>query len=304
MTKRNKDMKTKLNITYPAVAIFAFACLALSPTAQAVLPAPDGGYPGANTAEGTNALFSLTTGTWNTGNGYEALFANTSGSFNTATGANTLRSNTTGSQNTADGVAALRNNVQGFNNTAIGVNALNRNNRSNYNTAVGHSAVVNAHDSGIGFGFNGSLNVGIGYNADSGITDGARNVCIGANVLGASHDHDTIRIGTPLPGFPPKTFIAGIRGITSVNANAIPVVIDSAGQLGTVSSSERFKKEIKPMDKASEAILALKPVTFHYKSDSTNTSQFGLIAEEVGRWTQTSSCAMRTARSTPSATTR
>src|SRR5205823_11032381 len=80
-----------------------------------------------------------------------------------------------------------------------------------------------------------------------------------------------------------KTFIAGIRGITTVNADAIAVVIDSAGQLGTVSSSERFKKAIKPMDKASEAILALKPVTFHYKSDSTNTPQFGLIAEEVGK---------------------
>ena len=95
----------------------------------------------------------------------------------------------------------------------------------------------------------------------------------------------TIRIGTPVPGFRvvPKTFIGGIRGITTVNANAIAVVIDSAGQLGTVSSSERFKKEIKPMDKACEAILALKPVTFHYKSDSTNTPQFGLIAEEVGK---------------------
>src|SRR5262249_10156728 len=76
---------------------------------------------------------------------------------------------------------------------------------------------------------------------------------------------------------------AGIRGITTVNANAVPVVIDSAGQLGTVSSSERFKKKIKPMDRASEAILALKPVTFHYKSDDTNTPQFGLIAEEVAK---------------------
>jgi predicted ribosome quality control (RQC) complex YloA/Tae2 family protein len=112
-------------------------------------------------------------------------------------------------------------------------------------------------------------------------------VCIGANVLGNSHDHDTIRIGTPplgsLGSIAPKTFISGIRGITTVNANAIAVVIDSAGQLGTVSSSERFKKEIKPMDKTSEAILALKPVTFHCKSDSTNTPQFGLIVEEVGK---------------------
>ena len=65
------------------------------------------------------------------------------------------------------------------------------------------------------------------------------------------------------------------------NGNTIPVLIDSAGQLGTTSSSRRFKHEIKPIDKASEAILALKPVTFHYKNDDTATPQFGLIAEEV-----------------------
>jgi predicted ribosome quality control (RQC) complex YloA/Tae2 family protein len=76
-------------------------------------------------------------------------------------------------------------------------------------------------------------------------------------------------------------FIGRIRGVTTANADAIPVLIDSAGQLGTLSSSRRFKKEIKPMDKSSEAILGLKPVTFHYKSDSTGTPQFGLIAEEV-----------------------
>ena len=80
-----------------------------------------------------------------------------------------------------------------------------------------------------------------------------------------------------------RTFIAGIRGVTTGNANAVPVVIDSDGQPGTVSSSRRFKDEIKPMNKASETILALKPVTFHYKSDSTGTPQFGLIAEEVAK---------------------
>jgi uncharacterized coiled-coil protein SlyX len=88
-----------------------------------------------------------------------------------------------------------------------------------------------------------------------------------------------IRIGQL--GSQTRTFIAGIRGVTTGNMNAIPVLIDSVGQLGTVSSSKRFKKEIKPMNSTSEAILALKPVTFHYKSDNTNTPQFGLIAEEV-----------------------
>jgi len=79
------------------------------------------------------------------------------------------------------------------------------------------------------------------------------------------------------------TFISGIRSVTTANANAIPVVIDSAGQLGTISSSRRFKDEIKPMDKSSEAILGLTPVTFHYKSDSKETPQFGLIAGEVAK---------------------
>jgi len=88
-----------------------------------------------------------------------------------------------------------------------------------------------------------------------------------------------IRIGRQ--GLQTATFIAGTRGIATANANAIPVLIDSAGQLGTASSSARFKKEIKPMDSASKSILALKPVTFHYKSDSTGTPQFGLVAEEV-----------------------
>jgi hypothetical protein len=78
-----------------------------------------------------------------------------------------------------------------------------------------------------------------------------------------------------------RTFIAGIRGVTTGINDAINIVIDSAGQLGTLSSSRRFKKEIKPMDQASEAILALKPVTFHYKGHKANTPQFGLIAEEV-----------------------
>ena len=94
-------------------------------------------------------------------------------------------------------------------------------------------------------------------------------------------DADTIRIGRP--SIQNRIFIAGIRRVTTGVANAVPVLIDSAGQLGTMSSSLLFKKEIKPMDRASEVILALKPVTFHYKSDKTGTPQFGLIAEEVAK---------------------
>src|SRR5262249_25695563 len=100
-------------------------------------------------------------------------------------------------------------------------------------------------------------------------------------VLGSGGDVGVIRIGSP--NQTAKCFIASIRGITTGNNNAIPVLIDTNGQLGTQSSSRRFKKEIQPMDKASEAILALKPVTFHYKSDKTNRPEFGLIAEEVAQ---------------------
>jgi len=93
-------------------------------------------------------------------------------------------------------------------------------------------------------------------------------ICIGSNNVSGANVSDTC-------------FIGNIRGVTTQNANAIPVLIDPAGQLGTMSSSRRFKKEIKPMENASEAILGLKPVTFEYKSDKTDTPQFGLIAEEV-----------------------
>jgi hypothetical protein len=116
----------------------------------------------------------------------------------------------------------------------------------------------------------------VGFLAGQNLTTGDGNIVIG-NVFGVAGEGNTIRIGSAQT----KTFIAGIRGVTTVNTDAIPVLIDSAGQLGTISSPARFKKEIKPMDKASEAILALKPVTFHYKSDKTNTPQFGLIAEDV-----------------------
>jgi hypothetical protein len=120
--------------------------------------------------------------------------------------------------------------------------------------------------------------VAIGFNAGASLTTGSDNIDIGhAGVAGESN---TMRIGTVKQT---KTFISGILGTATANANAVPVVIDSAGQLGTVSSSRRFKDEIKPMDNSSEAILGLKPVTFHYKSDTQNTPQFGLIAEEVAK---------------------
>ncbi|MEP6586951.1 MAG: tail fiber domain-containing protein [Candidatus Udaeobacter sp.] len=203
-----------------------------------------------NTATGTGALLFNTTGFQNTASGAFALFNNGIGNFNTAIGFQALFSNTEGLSNTAIGVQALQNNTTGSVNTAIGIGALISNTIGSGNIALGNGA-----------GFN--------------VTTGNFNIAIGN--FGFADDSQTIRIGTDQT----KTFIAGIRGITTGNNNAVSVVIDSAGQLGTMSSSRRFKKEIKPMDKASEAILALKPVTFHYKSDKTNTPHFGLIAEEV-----------------------
>jgi trimeric autotransporter adhesin len=299
---------------------FALACFALSPAARAVSPAPDGGYPNGNTAEGTSALLSLTTGVANTAIGQGALQKNTTGNYNTANGFAALLKNTTGHENTANGLSALYSNTTGFDNTANGLNALYSNTNGYYNTANGYDALQNnttghentanglnalysntagadntanglnalysntAGNSNTAEGYQAlqntttaSFNIALGYNAGKNLTTGSSNIDVGN--AGVATDSNKIRIGKA--GTHNATFIAGIRGVITANANAIPVLIDSAGQLGTTSSSRRFKKEIKPMDQTSEAILALKPVTFHYKSDSTGTSQFGLIAEEV-----------------------
>src|SRR6266513_1035232 len=120
---KGKNMKTITNITYSAFAAIALACFGLLPTVRAVDPPPDGGYPNENTAEGDNALYSLTTGHDNTAIGFQALFSNTTGGGHTANGAFALFSNTSGSSNTATGVPALARNFDGDNNTANGVQA-------------------------------------------------------------------------------------------------------------------------------------------------------------------------------------
>jgi hypothetical protein len=213
----------------------------------------DGNY---NTANGYSALYYNTEGIANTATGYAALYRNTNGGSNTATGSRALFSNITGSTNTATGQFALFSNITGSGNTANGLSALRNNISGDLNTAVGDQALVIATGDG---------NIALGAFAGSNVTT-ANNV---------------IAIGSFGANLSDSCFIGHIRGITTANADAIPVLIDSAGQLGTMSSSRRFKKEIKPMDSASETILALNPVTFHYKSDKTGTSQFGLIAEEV-----------------------
>ena len=322
-----------MKVQNPIHILIGIVFIGFLPRAQAVIPAPDGGYPGGNTAEGERALLHLTTGTYNTALGFlalrrntdgqfntgvgagtllfnrgdqskeegvqntaigaAALLRNTTGSFNTATGVDALLSNTTGGGNTATGVDALFSNSSGVSNTAIGEQALESNTTGGFNTATGVAALFNNNtgsantadgvdallsnttgDSNTASGdaalFNNTTGIGntaLGFGAGSGVTTASNVICIGANVTGANVSN--------------SCFIGNIRDVTTAMGDAIPVVIDSAGQLGTASSSQRFKKEIKPMDQASEAILALEPVTFRYKSDNTTTTQFGLIAEEV-----------------------
>jgi len=203
-----------------------------------------------NTANGVQALFSNTTGGSNTASGYLALFGNTTGGFNAANGANALQTNTTGGGNVANGGFALVSNTTGTNNVAEGFDAL-------FNNTTGNR------------------NIGIGLSAGANLTTGENNIDI--SNAGVAGESNAIRIGTQ--GTQTATYIAGIYGVNM--ARALGVVVDSTGRLGTKGSSRRFKKEIRPMDRASEAVLGLKPVTFHYKSDGTSTPQFGLIAEEV-----------------------
>ena len=135
------------------------------------------------------------------------------------------------------------------------------------NTADGYQALVN-NNAGTG-------NTALGFQAGFNILSTNNNIDIGNQ--GVSGDSDTIRIGDVQM----RAFIAGIYGTTTGSTTTLPVIVDSDGQLGTAVSSERFKKDIKPMEGASQSILALKPVSFHYKSDTTNTPQFGLVAEQV-----------------------
>jgi hypothetical protein len=198
---------------------------------------------------GVNALLDNTTGANNTANGVNALSSNTTASNNTATGSNALFLNV-GEENTAGGTAALANNTTGTRNTAEGFRALLNNTT-------------------------GSRNIALGAGAGRTLTMGNDNIYIGSD--GGADESGHIRIGTV--GTNTDTFVAGIRGVTV--PSGLPVVVGANSQLGTLPSSVRFKEAIKPMHKASEAILEFKSVTFRYKDQKDTTPQFGLIAEDV-----------------------
>jgi trimeric autotransporter adhesin len=350
---------TNLHVTFTAI-LLALTCFGLlsTPKGFGVVPPPDGGYPGGNTAEGQSALLNLTTGGFNTAVGFFSLRSDTIGQRNTAigagallvntaddntaTGAGTLLSTTTGFSNTANGAFALSKNTTGSFNTALGDGALFNNTTSNANTGVGNGALstnttganntatgvsallfnttgpnntangafalqnnstggantasgeVALHGNSTGNGntanghralFNndtGSGNTAVGDGALSNNTTGIGNTVLGfdagANVATAS---SVICIGAPGQNVNNSCYIGQIFSATSASGTA--VFVNPDGKLGTATSSRQFKEDIKPMERASEAILALKPVAFRYKKeiDPIGTSQFGLVAEDV-----------------------
>lgn len=228
-------------------------------------------YGDQNTALGALALASNTTGESNTALGFQALGSNTTGVTNTATGYDALQLNVTGSDNTADGYGALSANTGGRGNTAIGFGALSSS-TGGFNTAVGREAlfVLSGGGSNTAVGFRAGVNFSANESNNIDINNG-----------GVAGDSGVIRIGTA--GNQTQTFIAGISGVTT-GLPGVVVVVDANGQLGTVSSSRRFKYDIEDMGEASDGLLKLRPVTFRYKKpyvDGSKPIQFGLIAEDV-----------------------
>ena len=222
-----------------------------------------------NTAVGQTTLFANTTGAANTAFGFRALEANTIGVANTGVGQGSLLVNTTGINNTAIGAHSLESNTTGQGNVAAGFAALGLSRTGDNNTSIGINTLLPLTI--------GSGNTALGANAGL-LVGGTSNNNIYINNLGAV-ENATIRIGTSPTQ--QRCFIAGIRGVMTGIADTIPVLIDSAGQLGTVSSSQAVKHNIHDMDNASSAIYQLRPVTFVYNGDETETIQYGLIAEEV-----------------------
>jgi len=306
-------MKT-FNQTQQARKLSAFviatllAWVGLLPDTKAVSPAPDGGYPGGNTAEGQNALLSLTAGTYNTAVGVFSLLSNQEGQFNTGVGAGTLLTNTAhrntatgagallsnstgvkntangafalfsnadGNSNTASGESALFYNTTGFNNTAIGYNALLSNTTAGDNTAIGTTALFS--------NTTGEFNIAIGSQALRDNVTGDSNTAIGDsagfNITGSGN----VCIGAGVNGFAGESNITRIRNVYESVATERAVYVTSDNRIGTLASSRRYKEQIKPMEKASETIHSLRPVSFRYKKeiDPAQPVCFGLIAEEV-----------------------
>ena len=258
-----------------------------------------------NTASGTDALRSNTTGSNNTADGFLALINNFDGINNTATGSYSLSLNNDGGDNTATGFQAMYFNQAGNSNTAVGSNALYTATSASRNTAMGFQSLYSATSGGsnttvgyqslkadttgafnVALGFralaqntHGDFNVALGTSAGRNLTSGSYNIDIGNT--GMAGEAATIRVGAV--GTQTNAYLAGVSGVTV--ASGVPVIVDADGHLGTMTSSERFKEAITPMDRSSEDILELEPVSFRYKSeyDPAAIPQFGLIAEQVAK---------------------
>jgi len=235
-----------------------------------------------NTAAGYAALYRNADGTDNTAAGFAALYHNTTAAFNCAFGEFALFNNLKAWTNNAFGVEALFNNLTGETNNAFGTGALFANTEGESNNAFGHDALEST-ETGVwnnAFGFqaldsnvSGSFNTAIGDSAGFDVT-GDGNVCIGEGVFGETGVDDSTYIRNIITTAQP--IVAGVDVVT---------VDLTTGKLGHGVSSQRYKEQIKPMDKASELLFSLKPVTYRYKKeiDPKQTLDFGLIAEEVAK---------------------
>jgi hypothetical protein len=235
------------------------------------------GVSGYNLAAGLGAL-AKNSGSYNTATGWEALNNNTTGAANTAVGSFALLNNTTGETNMAIGDSTLYSNTTGSLNTSVGASALFSNSIGFSNTAIGYQALLG--------NVTGQNNIALGSKAGSSVTTGSNNIHIGTQ--GSATDVTTIRIGgsTSLgdPAAQTQFFVAGVNGVQTGLNNAVPVLIDGNGQLGTMNSSRRYKEDIQDMGDASKALIRLRPVTFRYHkpfADGSKPIQYGLIAEEV-----------------------
>jgi hypothetical protein len=224
-----------------------------------------------NTAIGIDTLVLNETGSFNTAIGNSSLL-HTTGNYNTANGSDVLHYNTTGSYNTASGANSLIYNISGSYNAAFGGYALGSNQTGVYNTALGWGALYRAL---------GSSNIALGVNAGRFLTGGSHNIYLGhtgSEVWNSLvSESGTMRLGQVQT----RTFIAGIFGKTASGGSQ--VFINSQGQLGTVLSSARYKRDIQDMGEESQGLLKLRPVTFLYKEDLEGQKQYGLIAEEVAK---------------------
>ncbi len=269
-------------------ALVYLALVGCTAAALAVTPPPGGGYPGANTALGDDALFSLTTGFDNTAIGSSSLYNNTSGFTNVALGNLSLYNNKNGIDNLALGYAALIGNTSGSANIGIGDTALFLNQTGSFNLGVGNSALYKnfTGSNNVAIGQQalcqlngGSNNIALGLLAGESLTSGDNNIIIGHDGVGV--ESGAIRLGTN--GTQKATYIAGI--VHTGVANGVAVGISPSGQLGVRPGAARFQENTQPMARASEALFSLRPVTFRYKKelDAAGIRQFGLVADEVAR---------------------